>query len=103
MDAIAASITIVTVNYNTVEHLQKCVGSVHRFYPNLTMRVVDNGSTDGSREYLHNMQGQFPGLRVDLQERNVFHGPGLHHAILKVETPYFFTLDSDAYFLRAGL
>lgn len=48
-----SKISIITLNYNGVDWLQKCLDSlVWQTYPNLEIIVVDNKSTDKSIEFL---------------------------------------------------
>lgn len=50
----AALVTVVVVNWNGMDYLGECLASVrHQTYPRKELVVVDNGSTDGSREWLH--------------------------------------------------
>lgn len=95
--------TFVTVNCNTLEHITACVESVHKFYPSHQMVVFDNNSTDGSRTYLSKKSQEWPHLRVMESDKNIFHGPALHRGISAINTDYFFTIDSDAYILKAGV
>ena len=45
--------SIIIVNFNGLEYLKKCLNSVEKQnYDNFEIIVVDNGSTDGSVEYL---------------------------------------------------
>src|SRR5262245_13654134 len=48
-----AGVTVVIVNYDTLEYLRTTVGAVRRFsLPSTRIIVVDNGSTDGSVQWL---------------------------------------------------
>jgi GT2 family glycosyltransferase len=72
----APAVSIVVVNYNGVRHLPSCLDSVAELeYPRdeLDVIVVDNASTDGSRELLRQ---RYPWVRVFAQERNLGFGGG---------------------------
>ncbi len=58
--------------------------------------VVDNGSTDGSGEWLSMLakRGDIDLIRSDF---NIGHGPALELARRAVQSPYLITLDSDAF------
>ncbi len=58
--------------------------------------VVDNGSTDGSTEWLSMLakRGDVDLIRSDF---NIGHGPALELARRTVQSPYLVTLDSDAF------
>lgn len=90
-------ITVVIVNLNTLHLLKNCISSLNVAYPAINCIVVDNGSTDGSREWIANHL-------VDnmLLDKNIGHGRAMHKAIQQVTTPFFLTLDSDTVILKAG-
>lgn len=48
-------LSVIIVNYNTKELLKNCVESVKNTYPECEIIVVDNASTDGSREEILKM------------------------------------------------
>lgn len=57
-----ALVSIVIVNYNGRDFLRKCLSSVlHQSYRPIEVIVVDNGSTDGSKEAVRN---EYPGVTI---------------------------------------
>jgi GT2 family glycosyltransferase/glycosyltransferase involved in cell wall biosynthesis len=72
-DAASASepfVSVIIVNWNGREHLRDCFGSLSRSdYPadRLELICVDNGSTDGSRDFL---AAEFPHVKVIALDRN---------------------------------
>jgi GT2 family glycosyltransferase len=70
--------TIVVVTYFNLEYTKRCLDSVlaNTVYPSFEVIVVDNGSTDGTPEYLTDMEARHPEIRVILNERNL----GFAHA-----------------------
>jgi glycosyltransferase involved in cell wall biosynthesis len=55
--------------------------------------VLDNGSTDGTAEWLATQ----PDIDAVLLEKNIGHGAALDHAFLRATTEYVAVLDVDAY------
>lgn len=46
-------VSVIIINWNGREHLSYCLPSLERIdYPNFEVIVVDNGSTDGSVEFI---------------------------------------------------
>jgi GT2 family glycosyltransferase/glycosyltransferase involved in cell wall biosynthesis len=65
--------SIVIVTYNGLEVTRLCLASVFdkTRYPSFDIVVVDNGSTDGTREYLTQLALDRAEVRVVFNERNV--------------------------------
>src|SRR5207249_4614225 len=65
---------VVVLNWNLKEMTAACVASLLASdYPRSKVMVVDNGSTDGSRDYLID---RFPGLEVIETGRNLGYAAG---------------------------
>ena len=58
-------LSVIIVNYNTINLLKKCVDSVKETFPEGEIIVVDNASGDGSREEIPKM-----GIKYVLLEEN---------------------------------
>jgi glycosyltransferase involved in cell wall biosynthesis len=85
-------VTVATVNYNSLPFLRVLVGAVRRFAPEAQILVVDNGSTDGSVEWLAAEDVTVMRLR-----QNIGHGPALDLAFFRVRTEIAIALDIDAF------
>lgn len=92
-------VTVVIVNWNTRSVTADVIRAVQRLSPRGTsVLVVDNGSTDGSRDMLR----AWPGIKTMMLRSNAGHGPALDLAVCSVRTKIALTLDSDAIPLAEG-
>lgn len=87
-----SQVTAIMVNCDTLHFVVPALTSFLSHYPTTHTIVVDNGSTDGSSDYI---SAHGPPVTAILLPENIGHGPALHQAITQITTPYFFTLDSD--------
>ena len=86
--------TIVTVNWNSWEHLAVLIDLVQRRSPAGTRIVaVDNGSKDGSRRRISDREG----VRGVLLPLNIGHEIALDVGVLSADTEYVVALDVDAF------
>ncbi|MBI5186309.1 MAG: glycosyltransferase family 2 protein [Nitrospinae bacterium] len=87
-------ISVVIPNWNGKKFLPACLDSLKRqSYPNLDVIVVDNGSTDGSVQYL---KENYPGFVkiVELQENHGF-DRAVNEGIKVSKGAYIATLNND--------
>jgi glycosyltransferase involved in cell wall biosynthesis len=88
------SVTIVTVNFNTLDFIRLGISKVFELSDlPFEMIVVDNGSTDGSLEYLKSEKR----IRLLQLKQNIGHAPALDYAMRYVTTKYVVVLESDAH------
>jgi len=94
------SVAIMIINYNGLKWLPTCLESVARTdYPRLDVYIVDNGSVDGSVEYV---KKNFPWVKVIQHPRNLGFAEGYNRAIRKIEADYVALLNSDVEVLNPG-
>ena len=93
-------ITVIVVNYKTEDLTRQCVETFRAHYPTTPLVVVDNGSDDDSTLYVRTLTDDH--TTISLNSDNLGHGPAMHQEILTLDTPYFFTLDSDCVTRRGG-
>jgi hypothetical protein len=98
LDRLADDVTVVIVNWNTVEVTSDVVRAVSALSPGVRILVVDNGSTDGSAETF----SSWAGVDTLLLRSNAGHGVALDLAVFRAGTRVVVTLDSDAVPLRSG-
>lgn len=85
-------VTVVIVNYQSLDLLQVTTEAVRRFAPQASVLVVDNGSSDGSRAWL-----KASSYRHLLLRSNVHHGPAMDLGFWAAGTEYVIALDVDAF------
>lgn len=87
-------VTVVTVNWNSLSYLRVMLDAIRAMSPSDTeILVVDNGSRDGSVEYLRSRTD----VRLLRLPVNVGHGIGLDLGAAMVRTEYIAVLDIDAF------
>jgi hypothetical protein len=99
LDDLDEGVTVIIVNWNTKDVTADVIRAVQDLSPpEVRVLVVDNGSTDGSRQMLHS----WPGIDTLLLRSNAGHGVALDLAVCSARTSVVLTLDSDAIPLRRG-
>jgi len=65
-------ISIVIVTWNKIDYLQDCVESLfNSTYKNFEIIIVDNGSDDGSVEYIMELQKKYPNIKAIFNKENL--------------------------------
>jgi GT2 family glycosyltransferase len=94
--AAAPDITVSIVSFNTRDYLRDCLSSLFaiRDSGEVTLEVIvaDNGSTDGSKEMVHE---DFPDVVLVDPGGNVGYGRGNNAAIAAASGRYYLVLNSD--------
>lgn len=84
---------VVILNWNGLQHLQHYLPRVITTTPDADVVVADNGSTDGSVEWL---QAAMPSVRLILLDRNYGFAEGYNRTLAKLEGyDVFVLLNSD--------
>jgi hypothetical protein len=85
---------VVILNWNSIGWLQKFIPSVIRFSygTNTAVYVVDNGSTDGSAEWILE---NYRDIRIIRLERNLGFAGGYNIALKQIDATYYVLLNSD--------
>ena len=92
-------ISIIIVNYNTLELTKKSIDSVFEFSPKgleIEIFVVDNASTDGSKDYFEKDSR----ITYIYSEENLGFGKANNIGIERSDAKYIFLLNSDAYLVE---
>ena len=94
----APLISIVVLTYNNLVYNKICVDSIlsKTIYPNFELILVDNGSTDGTKEWLHEVeQKQLPNVKIIFIEENVGFAAGNNIGIKETKGEYVVLLNND--------
>lgn len=91
-------VSIIIVNYNTLEMTKNCIESVVRFTKKNSCEIilVDNGSTDGSEEFF----SCYPGITFIPNHENLGFGRANNVGAKEAQGKYLFLLNSDTILLK---
>ncbi|MGI4750231.1 MAG: glycosyltransferase family 2 protein, partial [Janthinobacterium lividum] len=93
MPAELPKVAVVILNWNGLKYLQTYLPSVAAsLYPNLEIILGDNGSTDGSVEFV---RANFPSVKTVLNDQNYGFTGGYNRVLSQVQADYFILLNSD--------
>jgi glycosyltransferase involved in cell wall biosynthesis len=96
-------ITILIVNYRTAELTARCLESILRYYPDVEIHLIDNGSHDDSSDYIRRMAARQASIDCSINPTNRYHGPALDQGLRVCRTALALTLDSDTRMVNGGL
>ena len=88
-------VSVVTPNYNGERFLETFFESLNRDSEFIgEVIIVDNGSTDKSRDYIQNTSFDFPVVLIE-NEENAGFSPAVNQGIRKARYEYIFSLNND--------
>jgi GT2 family glycosyltransferase len=92
-------VSIVILSYNTSALLKACLQSIYTHIPHTLFEiiVVDNASSDGSREMI---KKEFSNVRLILSDMNVGFASGCNLGAREAKGAYLLFLNSDALFQK---
>ncbi len=86
-------ISIIIPNWNGKGHLDNCISSLlSQTYKNYEIILVDNGSSDGSVEYV---KAQYPSVKIIENSHNLGFAQGTNVGIRASKGDYIVTLNND--------
>ncbi len=94
-------VAAIIINRNTREYLRDCLASLaaQEFEGDVSVWVVDNGSTDGSPEMV---LAEFEGTNLVLNEDNVGYARACNQGAAHTTEPYLFFMNSDTDLTRGA-
>jgi GT2 family glycosyltransferase len=89
-----AQVSIIIVNWDGKHLLERCLPAVvNQSFDNYEVVLLDNGSTDGSTEWV---EAHFPSVKLIRSEQNLGFARGNNEAIQATRSEYVATLNNDA-------
>lgn len=86
-------VSIIIVNWNGLKHLRPCLASVVASeYRHFEIIIVDNGSTDGSLDFIRE---QMPSIRLIENRRNLGYSAGNNQGFALAKGEYIAALNND--------
>jgi hypothetical protein len=87
-------ISVIVLNYNGKGFLNSCLSSLaSQTYPDFEVIVVDNGSRDGSPEYI---EENYPWVRLAKNDENLGFAGGTNVGIRAAKGEFIITLNNDS-------
>lgn len=94
-------VSAAVVSYQTPDLTEAAIRSFRRFYPDVKLLMIDNGSKDESPGLLRDLAAELHFETIFLEE-NRYHGPAMDLAMHRLTTPLAFLLDSDTVVQKGG-
>jgi len=90
-------LSIIIVSYNTKDFLKRCMDSIFTEggINDLEIIVIDNNSTDGTREMLKKFQSDHSEVITVFNEKNVGFATAVNQGVKKSKSDYLLLLNSD--------
>lgn len=96
MSEVFPLVSVIIINYNGKQYLKTCLGGIFsNNYPNYEVIVCDNGSTDGSQEYLEKLTKKHKNLFLVALGKNFGPSFARNKGVEKAKGKYFAFLDND--------
>jgi len=94
--------SVIVVTYNNLEYTRLCLESLFAktAYPNYELIVVDNGSTDGTKEYLSELGRSRLDVKIILNDRNLGFSGANNLGIRAAKGDFLVFLNNDTVLTR---
>jgi len=88
--------TVIIPNYNGLRFMENCMTALKaQSYDSFVVLIVDNGSTDGSREYLEKLSSENDKVDCILLDSNTGFSGAVNVGIAAADTEYVVLLNND--------
>ena len=84
-------LSIITLTYNKLKYTKKYVESLFKYTKDFELIIVDNGSTDGTREYLQSLNN----VKLIFNDENIGFSKGNNQGLTIAEGEYIAFLNND--------
>lgn len=84
-------LSVITLTYNKLKYTKKYINSLVKYTKDFELIIVDNGSTDGTREYLKSLDN----IKLILNDENVGFSKGNNQGLEIAEGEYIAFLNND--------
>lgn len=97
--------SIIILTHNNLHLTRSCIESIFRntLWPNLELIIVDNASTDGTREYLGELHREHENVKLILNDRNEGFARANNQGIRAATGEYIVLLNNDTIVTRGWL
>lgn len=90
------NVTGLVVSYNTKELLEKSIDSIRKFYPNLSILIIDSSEPENDCfEFVKDLAITDPFIERIYVPGNIGHGKGMDRGISEIKTEFVLLFDSD--------
>jgi GT2 family glycosyltransferase len=100
-------LSIIIVNFNSLTFIKRCIESIFLILENEGFKwevvVVDNNSSDGSIDYLKNLQSQFDNFYVVASSQNIGFAKASNIGAKSSSGEFLFFLNPDTEFIETGI
>ena len=98
-------VSVIVLTYNNLRFTRACLKSleVNTCYPDWELVLVDNASTDGSRDYLAEYAQGKPWVQLVQNDRNLGFAAGNNRGLEAATGDYLVVLNNDTYVTRGWL
>lgn len=98
-------VSIIIVTFNNVEYTRFCIWSIYAktIHPNFELIIVDNASTDGTREYLNSLKEKWNNIKIIINDKNLGFAAANNIGIKESKGSYIIFLNNDTIVTRGWI